>query len=145
MTAASETSPGRGLALAVSPCVIESGRSALGLAGEDLACAVLEGRGYSIVERRFRTRRGEIDIVARDGGTLVFVEVKGRASVADGSAGEAVTLAKRRRLIQLAVEYLARRHLTDVPCRFDVVTIAWLRGRQPDVQLIADAFTLDDR
>jgi putative endonuclease len=98
-------------------------RISLGKRGEDLACEELERRGYAIVARRFRVRSGELDIVARDGATLVFVEVKARTGRAFGDAAEAVTPLKQLRLTRLATEYLLRHHLQDCPCRFDVVSI----------------------
>jgi putative endonuclease len=98
-------------------------RIALGKRGEDLACQELERRGYAIVARRFRVRSGELDIVARDGATLVFVEVKARAGQAFGTAAEAVTPMKQLRMTRLADEYLMRNHLHDCPCRFDVVSV----------------------
>jgi putative endonuclease len=125
--------------------VARDARPALGRAGEDIACEALRGLGYSIVERRFRTRRGEIDIVARDGETLVFVEVKGRDGVSGCTPAEAVTSQKRRRLMLVALEYLARHRLADAPCRFDVVAIRWMAGAPPDVCVLPGAFTLDDR
>ena len=98
-------------------------RQTLGKTSEDAAAAELERRGYEILARRYRTRHGEIDIVARDGETRVFVEVKARATAEFGTAAEAVTLRKQRRLAAMAREYLARNELTNVPCRFDVVAI----------------------
>lgn len=98
-------------------------RQALGKLGEDLAVAELERRGYAILARRYRTRHGEIDIVARDGETTVFVEVKAKETAEFGTAAEAVTVHKQRRVISMAVDYLARNHLTGKPCRFDVVAI----------------------
>ncbi len=100
-----------------------SERQELGKTGEDLAVAELERRGYAILARRYRTRHGEIDIVARDEETVVFVEVKARVSDECGSAAEAVTPRKQRRLASMAVDYLARHGLTETPCRFDVVAI----------------------
>jgi putative endonuclease len=98
-------------------------RQAFGKWGEDLAIAELERRGYAIIERRYRTRHGEIDIVARDGDVLVFVEVKARATAQAGTAAEAVTSWKQRRLVRMATDYLAR-HCAVLPqCRFDVVAI----------------------
>ncbi len=102
-------------------------RQTLGKIGEDLACRELERRGYAIVARRYRRRGGELDIIARDGATLVFVEVKARDGRRFGGAAEAVTGLKRRRMAQLALDYLARHRLTECPCRFDVVSIQ-LRG-----------------
>ena len=98
-------------------------RQALGKTGEDLAVEELERRGYAILARRYRTRHGEIDIVARDGETTVFVEVKVRAGAECGTAAEAVTPSKQRRLASMAVDFLARNRLMDQPCRFDVVAI----------------------
>ena len=114
-------------------------RIALGKLGEDLACRELERRGYAIVARRYRRRGGELDIVARDGQTIVFVEVKARDGRLFGEAVEAVTALKRRRLTQLAVDYLMRQHLTHCPCRFDVVSIQLETGR-PVIQVYQNAF-----
>ena len=89
-------------------------RQELGKSGEDLAVAELERRGYAILARRYRTRHGEIDVVARDGETTVFVEVKARTTAEFGTAAEAVTRSKQRRLVSMATDYLARHRLTDV-------------------------------
>jgi len=116
------------------------GRQSLGIWGEDVACAELARRGYAILARRYRTRHGEIDIVARDGPTLVFVEVKARRSDRFGGGAAAVTPAKQRRLAQMAVDFIVRARLTRCPCRFDVVVVrAGVDGAQVDV--IADAFS----
>ena len=112
----------------------------LGKRGEDLACRELEQRGYAILARRFRVRSGELDIVARDGATLVFVEVKARAGRAFGEAAEAVTPLKQLRLTRLAEEYLMRHHLHDCPCRFDVVSIQFDAAGVPDVVVFQNAF-----
>jgi putative endonuclease len=114
-------------------------RISLGKSGEDLACRELEKRGYAIVARRYRVRSGEIDIVARDGDTLVFIEVKARNSHEFGSAAEAVTASKQHRLTRLATEYLMRHHLHDHPCRFDVIAIHYDAGT-PKIEVIPNAF-----
>ena len=98
-------------------------RQALGKLGESLAVDELERRGYAIVARRYRTRHGEIDIVADDGDTLVFVEVKARTNDECGLAAEGVTRWKQRQLASMAEEYLARNDVVNRPCRFDVVAI----------------------
>src|SRR4051812_27546086 len=85
-------------------------RIALGKTGEDLACTELERRGYAIIARRHRCRTGELDIVARDGPTLVFVEVKARDGCEFGAGAEAVTWQKQRRIVRLASEYVMRQH-----------------------------------
>jgi putative endonuclease len=118
-------------------------RIALGKTGEDLACRELERRGYAILDRRVRFRGGEIDIVARDGPTLVFVEVKARESGAFGGGGEAVTAYKRRRIVQLAIEYVARRRLGDRGIRFDVVSVQ-LDSEQPSIEVYKGAFSASD-
>jgi putative endonuclease len=98
-------------------------RQSLGQLGEDLACAELERRGYAILARRFRTRVGEIDIVADDRGTVVFVEVKTRVGSDFGGGAAAVTVWKQRRLAMVASQFLARRGGLNARCRFDVVTV----------------------
>ena len=114
-------------------------RVRLGQTGEDLAVEALRARGYAILDRRYRTRSGEIDIVARDGSTIVFVEVKTRESGRFGSPLEAITGWKRRKLSGLAIEYLSRRRLTDCPCRFDVVAVYEAEGRQT-IEVVQGAF-----
>ena len=98
-------------------------RQRLGKSGEDLAVAELERRGYAILARRYRTRYGEIDIIAEDGETVVFVEVKARSNSEFGTAAEALTPWKQRRLTTMATDYIVRHAITDRPCRFDVVAI----------------------
>ena len=99
-------------------------RRAQGDAAEDRACRHLEGSGFTIVERNFRTRGGEIDIVARKGDVLVFVEVRSREAADFGTPEESVTPAKRRRIVGAA-----RHYLSNVPpsswreARFDVIAI----------------------
>ena len=119
----------------------KDGRQSLGKMGEDLACAELRRRGYAILERRYRTRHGEIDIVARHETTIVFVEVKARAGNDFGGSAAAVTAWKQRRIAQMASIYLARTRLFDVPCRFDVITVDFV-GAGPRIEVYSDAFTL---
>ena len=96
-----------------------------GDAGEDLACEHLRRLGLRILARNYRCRAGEIDIVAEDRGTVVFVEVKERRGESHGSAVEAVTALKRLKVIRAARAYAAIHGLTDAPLRFDVVAIDW--------------------
>src|SRR2546426_1202298 len=118
---------------------MRNARIALGKIGEDLACRELERCGYAIVARRYRRRCGELDIVARDGPTLVFVEVKTRDGRWFGGAAEAVTGLKRRRIVQLALEDLMRHRLSECPCRFCVVSIQLEAGR-PVLEIHRNAF-----
>ena len=114
-------------------------RQSFGLFGEELACQELEQRGYIILTRRYRTKHGEIDIVARHGECLVFVEVKARQDGSFGDPEEAVTLRKQQQLVWMATDYLVRQAVGDVACRFDVVGINTLTD-PPAITLIEDAF-----
>jgi len=114
-------------------------RARLGKLGEDLAVAELERRGYAILARRYRRRGGELDIVARDGTTVVFVEVKTRDGDEFGDGNDAVTPLKQRRMTQTAVDYMMRHRLTGVACRFDVVSIRVDAG-QPSIEVVQNAF-----
>jgi putative endonuclease len=115
-------------------------RQQLGIVGEEIAARELAARGYAILERRYRTRYGEIDIVAEDGHTLVFVEVRARATTEFGRAAESVTEAKKRKVTAMAVDYLARHHVTNRPCRFDVVAIDAALSETPEVTVYPAAF-----
>lgn len=114
-------------------------RRQLGQAGEDLAVAALKKQGYKILERNYRTPRGEIDLIARQRGVLVFVEVKTRRSAAFGEPQEAVSPAKQARLTRLAGYYLNQKGLGQVKARFDVVAIT-LRENGPQIEIIPGAF-----
>jgi len=106
-----------------------------GDAAEALAAAFLEERGLKIVARNYRCRFGEIDLIAKSGRTLVFVEVRARTSDAFGGAAGSITPAKRRRLLATARHYLAR-YGANPTCRFDVVLLSGSPGR---IEWIADA------
>ena len=109
-------------------------RAAAGAAAEALAARFLAQRGLTIVERNWRRRCGEIDLIARDGETLVFVEVRLRRGGDFGGAAASITAAKRARIVAAAGLYLARLPRTP-PCRFDAILldaldparIEWLR------------------
>ena len=115
-------------------------RISLGISGEDLACRELERRGYSVLARRYRTRFGEIDIICRDGPTIVFVEVKARTNDRYGEPAEAVTLHKQAKVTAMAEDFLAKRHLRGVPCRFDVVAVEFEPGAGLKVVVFQNAF-----
>ena len=107
-------------------------RIALGNRGERLAAKYLKRQGLRILTRQFRVRRGEIDIIAREGDTLVFVEVKTRRR---GTPVEAVTPEKQRRITRAAYAFLRRYGLQDaaIPCRFDIVAIVWASDNEPPI------------
>lgn len=111
-----------------------------GRVGEDEAVAWLESRGYRIVERNVTNKAGEIDIVAHDGETLCFIEVKARQTDRFGPAIEGVTPAKQRRLVRAASLYLALAELDDVACRFDVLGLDAGPDGAWQFTLIQDAF-----
>jgi putative endonuclease len=115
-------------------------RITLGKSGENYACRELERRGYAIIARRFRTRSGELDIVARDGDTLVFVEVKARRSSRYGAPLDGVTLLKRRRLLRVAAEYVLLKGVCNATCRFDIVSVLFGEGLRPRVEVLKNAF-----
>ena len=115
-------------------------RQPLGIVGEELAAAALAARGYAILERRYSTERGEIDIIAEDGHTLVFVEVRARATKEFGRAAESITIAKQRQVARMAMEYLSRHQIVDRPCRFDVVAIDQALTDAPVITVYAGAF-----
>ena len=131
-----------GAAFAAAPGVDH--RRALGKRGEDLACEELKRLGYAIVDRRFRTRCGELDIAARDGVVLVFVEVKARSGSSYGSPFESVTWQKRQRLSAMAESYLFLKRLSGEACRFDVVSVLEHPGGHI-VELVRGAFDLETR
>ena len=113
----------------------------LGAQGEALAARYLQRQGYRIIERGVRNGRGEIDLVARHGQTLVFVEVKTRRSLRAGNPVLAVDEIKQRRLAQLALDYCQQHRLLDCPARFDVVGIVWpLASRTPRIAHYVGAF-----
>ncbi len=104
-----------------------------------MACEQLEKLGYAIIERRYRTRFGEIDVVANDRGTVVFVEVKTKTDSSFSDPVESVTKQKQRRLVSMAEQYIAYHQLDTTPCRFDVVTID--RSVEPSkIMVYQDAF-----
>lgn len=117
-------------------------RQALGLRGEEVARRTLEEAGLTVLERRYRRRFGEIDIVARCGELIVFVEVKTRSGAIHGAPAHAVTPLKQRRLSRVAAAYLQQRRLAHRPCRFDVVEVTRDHRGRLAARHIADAFRL---
>lgn len=113
----------------------------LGREGEDRAAQYLSRKGYSILERNYSTRAGEIDLIALHNETLVFVEVKTRTTDRYGAPELAVTPQKQRRMIMAALGYIKFKKLHQMPCRFDVVAIS--TGKDDAVELIQNAFEMD--
>ncbi len=109
-----------------------------GLKGEDLAAAYLEEKGYKVLQRNYRTPLGEADIVARDRGAVVFVEVKARSSDAYGQPFEAVDSRKQEKLRKVALYYL-KQNKVEVQVRFDVISILSRDGKN-EINHIMEAF-----
>jgi putative endonuclease len=117
----------------------------LGTRGEQIAINYLQNLGYRILERNYRNRLGEIDIIARQGRDLVFIEVKTRSDNIYGSPFDSVTASKQRQLSKVALEYLSKNDWLDHPARFDVVGVrlinkngTWLQDAR--VEIVQNAF-----
>ncbi len=115
-------------------------RKKLGNRGEKIAAKFLRKQDYQIIEKNYHSRLGEIDIVAKEDESIVFVEVKTRCSTDFGLPEEALSYDKRRRLSKLALGYLAHRRIKDTNCRFDVVSILMDTRKVKYIKLIKNAF-----
>jgi putative endonuclease len=109
--------------------------------GEVLAARHLKKKGYRIIETNYRTKLGEIDIVAQDRDTLVFVEVKSRRSWRFGNPKAAVTPSKQRKISMVALHYLKATRRSNASARFDVVAVTLTRDK-PQIEIIKNAFEL---
>jgi putative endonuclease len=119
-------------------------RRVTGLKGEEAAARFLARSGYAIVDRNVRTRAGEIDLVARDGPTLVFVEVKTRRDMEGDPPQAAVNTRKQNRLGKLAQGYLKLKRVRQTPCRFDVVSVIFNdEGGVKAIRHIPNAFSVE--
>jgi putative endonuclease len=114
-------------------------RDSLGDKGENVAARYLRNQGYKIIVRNFRCPMGEIDIIARDGAMLVFVEVKTRA-YDEPKPEDQVNQEKRGQIIRAAKVYLSRYGVPQPPARFDVVAVVWPEGKEPQVRHTPHAF-----
>jgi putative endonuclease len=120
-------------------------RIEVGRRGEDMAMHFLLEAGFQILKRNYRNRYGEIDIIASEGATLAFIEVKTRQNTLFGHPLEAVTYKKQLQISKTALEYQAQNGLTDTPSRFDVVAILLQKNSSPKIELIRNAFELSER
>ena len=123
-----------------NPRGVTDKRQTLGRAAEDAAARFLQGAGLAIAERNVRFAEGEIDLVCRDHGVVVFVEVKCRRTGWDEAPAAAVSWHKQRRLTRLAQHYLKWRRLDGARCRFDVVSVTVDPGGGLDVRHVRSAF-----
>jgi len=117
-------------------------RRVLGRRGEDEAVRYLKARGYRILARGFRMLRGEVDIIARQGETIVFVEVRTRRRTEFGSPLESVTGPKQDQVRKIALAFLQKNGLSEerTACRFDVLSVVWSEGRGAALTHVENAF-----
>jgi len=121
--------------------VSDQERKNLGRKGERAAVQFLKKQGYRILHRNWKSPLGEIDIIAKDGKTLCFVEVKTRSDESYGGAVEAVRPAKQAQIVRAALGFLMQHQVPVQDCRFDVVAIQFdPKGKDADCELIQDAF-----
>lgn len=115
----------------------------LGNFGEEQACRYLQDKGYKIIDKNFRNKLGEIDLIVQDGAVLCFVEVKTRKSLHYGAPYESVHYSKRWKMVQVALSYLKYKfHTIDVLSRFDVVSIYQNSQGQATIEHLINAFDL---
>ena len=112
----------------------------LGKSGENIALNYLKDNKYEIIARGYRLFRGEIDIIASDQKTLVFVEVKTRKSTDYGFPEESVTPSKQQQIRKIAQGFLAKNNLQDVECRFDVISLYFDEEERYSIRHIKNAF-----
>ncbi|MDP3731957.1 MAG: YraN family protein [Candidatus Omnitrophota bacterium] len=115
----------------------------LGREGEETAVGLLKDNGYKILLRNYKTKLGEIDIIASDKGTICFIEVKTRQSDRFGLPAEAISASKQRQISKVALAFLKERSLLDKKARFDVVSILYSEDK-PRLDLIKNAFELNN-
>jgi len=117
-------------------------RQNLGKIGEKIAATYLQKNGYVILTRNYRQKCGEIDIIARQGDYLVFVEVKTRSTISHGHPLEAITFRKQKQISMVAQCYLAENNLFNSAARFDVVAVTVFKNNRVQVELVPNAFEL---
>ncbi|RPH40064.1 MAG: YraN family protein [Desulfobulbaceae bacterium] len=117
-------------------------RVLLGRKGEELAASFLQQRNFTLLARNYRGRTGEIDIIAREGKTTVFIEVKTRQKGASYFPAEAVTVRKQRQISRTAQEFILQHKIQNQPARFDVISVSLNQDGTPEIDHIANAFDL---
>lgn len=115
----------------------------IGKLGEDLAVDYLKSNGYNILQRNYRNRIGEIDIIAYDGDVLCFIEVKTRKNENFGSGFYAISQSKQRKIAQTALTYIKAHNKLEGDFRFDAIAVMLGEGNNPEMSLIKNAFELD--
>ncbi|MCX7798136.1 MAG: YraN family protein [Melioribacter sp.] len=111
-----------------------------GKEGEELACKYLTELGYKILKKNYQLNHGEIDIIAEDGDTLVFVEVKYRKSIEYGHPEDSITKRKQKQIKKTAEAYIYKNNITNQSCRIDVISILHLPDKEPEIIHYKNAF-----
>lgn len=120
-------------------------RPSLGDRGETAACGFLKDHGYEILEKNYKCKIGEIDVIARRRGRLAFIEIKTRTNTRFGMPQEAVDLRKQIKISKVAQWYLKEKKIEKTPIAFDVVAILWGERQASKIHLITDAFEKRDK
>lgn len=118
-------------------------RKQIGGKGEEQAESFLVRHGYRVLERNYHTPFGELDLIALDGTTLVFIEVKTRTSARYGSGLSAITVTKMNHMVKSALFFMGNRGYDDMDCRFDVIAVHVRANEDPSIKLIKNAFQID--
>jgi len=125
---------------------MRNARKELGAKGEGLAAKFLKRRGYRIIQRNYRCKLGEIDIIAERDRTTVFVEVRSKQTEGFGPPQYSITAAKRRQISKVALSYIREKNLVGQSCRFDVIAVTFSsESRRPGIEHIENAFELSRR
>lgn len=119
---------------------MNNSKKQVGDRGEDIAVDLLKSKDYKIIERNFRFGHGEIDIIAKDGEILVFIEVKTRKNLEFGQPEYAVTKNKQQQIRKISEAYLYEKKIMDVDCRIDVIAILLKKNLPPQINHIENAF-----
>lgn len=117
-------------------------RQALGKLGEELAYRRVKSLGYKCIERNYRCPMGEVDLIAKDKDTLVFIEIRTRRGRSISLAKESIDGIKRRKLSKVALQYMKEKNCFNVQSRFDVVVVG-IEGKERQVEIIQNAFDLE--
>jgi putative endonuclease len=120
---------------------MSTSRIEIGRSGEEAAVEFLKQNGYRIIQRNYKNKLGEIDIVAKDDNTLCFIEVKTRTSFTFGYPQEAITLTKQKKINKVAMSYLKQYNLLNNPARFDIISVVLNNQNKFDIDIIKDAFS----
>lgn len=117
----------------------------LGRRGEDAAVDFLKRKGYKVLERNYRNKLGEIDVIAKDSNTLCFIEVKTRTNFKFGYPQEAITTFKQRKINRVALSYLKQYNLLNISARFDIISVVFDNQDKIDIEIIKDAFSSEGK